>query len=336
MSDPDIRDIRPIVMLLVDTSGSMERMPGGSAASLPMCAGSPSGVNDRNRWTTVLEALTGTWPSDEYYCSTIGRSVFTGAPDWNYYLPYNKPPLAIAQNDDGILDAYIDRMKFGLMTFDSTYTFTDTHPLLVARTTFNARLGDNAGAQGGYSYGEPRPLEFYGCSTTFMVDSGARNEGAPSGALISVGDQLSDPRVINQRIQTQLTNVRPFGGTPTASMLYDFQQYLSSHPDVTSEDPLAECRSRYAILLTDGQPDEDFRDARYDCERVGGCPYPRSRDIAADLCDLTSSTGDCGGDIDGLFVVAFDVSDPAALAELDMIADAGGTVAALRANDRAS
>lgn len=334
VSDPDIRDIRPVVMLLVDTSGSMERMPGGSGADLPMCSGSPSGTNERNRWTTVLEALTGTWNDTSFYCSTRDRNTYTGAPDWNYYLPYHEPPLGLAQNNDGILDAYIDRMKFGLMTFDATYTFTDTHPLLVRAPSFMARAFDNPNAPGGYSYGQPRELMYQGCPDTFMVDSGARNEGAPSGALISVGDTAADPRLINQTIQTQLLNVRPFGGTPTASLLFDFQHYLNTHPDVTSADPLSECRDRYAILLTDGQPDEDFRDARYNCDGPGGrCPYPLSRDVADQLCQMGSG-GDCTGDLDGLFVVAFDVGDAAALAELDMIADLGGTVQALRANDR--
>lgn len=334
LSDPDIRDIRPVVMLLVDTSGSMERMPGGSRAELPVCAGSPAGTNQRNRWTTVVEALTGTWSDTDFFCTTRSRAGYTGSPDWNYYLPYHEPPLGVPQNDDGILDAYIDRMKFGLMTFDSTYTFTDSHPLLVTAPTFTSRLSDNPTYLGGYSYGETRELMYEGCPDRFMVDSGARNESAPGGALISVGGPLTDPRLVNQRIQTQLRDVRPFGGTPTSALLFDFQTYLRTHPDVTTDDPLAECRDRFAILLTDGQPDEDFRDDRYNCDGPGGiCPYPLSRDIADELCQLNAG-GDCAGDIDGLFVVAFDVNDAAALAELDLIADLGGTTAALRANDR--
>ncbi|HJL14953.1 MAG TPA: PilC/PilY family type IV pilus protein [Sandaracinaceae bacterium LLY-WYZ-13_1] len=333
VTDPDIRDIRPVVMLLVDTSGSMERMPGGSGASLPMCAGSPTGTNERNRWTTVVEALTGTWDDSDFYCSTRNRAAYTGSPDWNYYLDYHEPPISVGQNDDGILDAYIDRMKFGLMTFDSTYTFSDTHPLLVEESTFLARSADNPMSPGGYSFGGPQTLMYQGCPDTFMVDSGARNEGAPSGALISVGDTIADPRLINQQIQTQLLNVRPFGGTPTASLLHDFEHYLQTHPDVTTDDPLAECRERFAILLTDGQPDEDFRDARYNCDGAGGhCPYPRSHEIAADLCELGGG-GDCTGLIDGLFVVAFDVAG-GALTELDLIADQGGTVEALVASNR--
>lgn len=335
VADPDIRNIRPVVMLLVDTSGSMERLPGGPDAPLPVCTGGTSSASQRDRWTSVVEALTGTWSDTDYYCTAINRSVYSGSPDFNYYLPYNRPPLAVPQNNDGILDVYLDRIKFGLMTFDGVYTFSDSHPLLVPRTTFTGRLADNVGSLGGYSYGDPRPLSFPGCTTTFMVDSGARNASAPSGRLISVGTETDDSSLINQNIQSQLLAVRPFGGTPTASLLHDYRYYVANHPDVTADDPFRACRSRFAVVLTDGQPDEDFRDARFNCEGTpGGCPYQRTRDIAAELCDYNGSSATCVGDLDGVFVVAFDVSDPTALAELDSIALAGGTTAALRATNR--
>lgn len=336
VSDPDIRNIRPVVMLLVDTSGSMERMSGGSGAALPICAGSPSGTNERNRWNQVVEALTGTWSDSDYFCSSVSRTAFTGDPDFNYYIPYHRPPLALSQANDGVLDVYIDRIKFGLMTFDGTYTFTDSHPLLVEELPFLARLSDNVTRPGGYSYGEAKPLRYDGCPTTFMVDSGVRGAGAPSGALISVGTEADDSRIVNQQIQEQLRTSRPYGGTPTAAMLDDLRYYLNHDPDVTAEDPYAECRSRYVLLLTDGVPDEDFRDARFNCEAVsGGCPYERSETIAGDLCRYSSSSGECQGLVDGVFVVAFDVENTDALAALDSIAAVGGTSAALQAADRA-
>jgi type IV pilus assembly protein PilY1 len=334
--EPDARNLRPIVMLLVDTSGSMERMPGGADAALPQCAGSVAGTNQRNRWTTQLEALTGSWNDTSFYCTTVARSgaSYVGAPDYNYYLPFDQPPFAIAQNNDGVLDVYRDRVRFGLMTFDSIYTFTDSHPLLVEQTTFNSRLLANAAAVGGFSYGEQRPLRFEGCPTTFMVDSGARNASASSGALISVGPATGDDALVNQSIQTALVNVRPFGGTPTASLLHDLRTYFATHPDVNGSDPYAECRDRFALLLTDGQPDEDFRDARFNCDAVNGCPYDRSATIAGDLCRYSGASGGCTGDISGVFVVAFNVTDADALAELNEIADQGGTGSALIASSR--
>ncbi|MEZ4339382.1 MAG: PilC/PilY family type IV pilus protein [Sandaracinaceae bacterium] len=335
-TDPDIRNIRPIVMLLVDTSGSMERLPGGSDAALPMCSGSTAGVNQRNRWHQTVEALTGTWSDTNYYCRQVSRATLPAAsPDYNYYLPYHTLPPITTQNNDGVLDVYLDRIKFGLMTFDATYTFSDAHPLLVPRTTFLGRLADNISLRGGYSYGDPRPLNFIGCGTTFMVDSGARNEGAPGGALIPVATTEAAVTATNQSIQNQLLSARPYGGTPTAALLHDFQYYLNNHASVTTDDPFAACRPTYAVLLTDGQPDEDFRDRRFDCDAGGTCPYGRAADYARDLCRYSSASGECSGDVDGVFVVAFDVSDSAALAELDNIANLGGTTAALRASDRA-
>lgn len=340
-TDPDIRNIRPMVMLLVDTSGSMERMPGGTDAPLPMCSGTASGTNQHNRWTTVLEALTGSWPSTSFYCNATPRNTasFVGQPDYQYFLPYHRPPLGVGQLNDGVLDVYLDRIKFGLMTFDNTYTFRDppeyVNQQLYPRTSFLSRLAANVSAPGEYSYGDPRPLTFPGCATTFMVDTGARNDGASMGRMVSVGVEADDHRVINQNIQTTLLGIRPYGATPTSSLLHDFRFYAANHPDMTSGDPYAACRDRYVLLLTDGRPDAEFRDSRFNCDAVGGCPYDRATTIASDLCRYNSTTGSCSGVVDGVFVVAFDVSDPAAIAELNSIANVGGTGSALLASDRA-
>lgn len=339
-TDPDIRNIRPVVMLLVDTSGSMERMPGGEDARLPICSGTPSSTNERNRWTTVLEALTGSWPDSAFSCTAVPRNSasFVGQPDYQYFLPYHRPP-STGQLNDGVLDVYIDRIKFGLMTFDNTYSFRDppeyVNQQLYPRVSFLTRLGDNAGAPGEFSYGEPRPLTFPGCATTFMVDTGARNESASMGRLVSVGLESDDHRAINQQIQSTLLGIRPYGATPISSLLDDFRYYVQNHPHMTSADPYAACRDRYVLLLTDGRPDPEFRDSRFDCEAVGGCPYERAPTIASDLCRYNPMTGTCTGVVDGIFVVAFDVNDAGAIAELDEIANVGGTGRALLANDRA-
>ncbi len=331
-TEPDIRNIRPVVILLVDTSGSTERTSDGD---LPMCSGSSSGTNERNRWTTMLEALTGTWSDSEFYCTSVPRTSasFSSEPDYNYFLPYHEPPIGLAQQNDGALDVYMDRVKFGLMTMDSVYTFTDSHPLLVPQTIFTARASDNVGALGGYSYGGARPLTYPGCETTFMVDTGARNANAARGALISVGTETDDHRMVNLLIQNQLLAVRPFGGTTTAALLHDAREYLSSHSDITS-DPFATCRDRFVVLVTDGPPDEDFRDARFNCDAADGCPYDLASTIAGDMCRYGGASTGCTGAVDGVFVVAYDVADSGATAELDAIADLGGTGAALAATTR--
>jgi hypothetical protein len=59
---PDIRNIRPHVMLLVDTSGSMERKPNCICSTpaclecLPVCG---AGTYEQNRWSVVAQALSG-------------------------------------------------------------------------------------------------------------------------------------------------------------------------------------------------------------------------------------------------------------------------------------
>src|ERR1041384_1589560 len=68
VSEPDIRDIQPFVMVIVDSSGSMEYLPNctcstlGCSECLPNCgltndmAGEPP-AGKKNRWATLLEAL---------------------------------------------------------------------------------------------------------------------------------------------------------------------------------------------------------------------------------------------------------------------------------------
>jgi type IV pilus assembly protein PilY1 len=346
---PDIRDIRPVVMLLVDTSGSMERTVGGPDAPWPVCTGSPSiPGSEMNRWAFFAEALTGSF--DDYYCTAEPRTslAFYGEPDFDYYAPYHALPGreqsfsgTIQQANDGILDVYLDRIKFGLMTFDSVYTFADVGSPLLTMAAYNARLGDEDDAPGGFSFGPARELRYDNCADTFMVNAGARrtptNPASPhTGALISVGSESDDPELINELIQETVLSTRPHGGTPTAAMLEDLGFYLTTHPDVApGSDPYADCRPTFALVLTDGAPDADFRDGRYDCEAVDGCPYPTADEAAADLCELNISSGACEGEVDGVFVVAFDVSDTGVVAQLNDIARRGGTDEALFANDRA-
>lgn len=93
----------PDVLLLVDTSGSMERMPDGTlpSASAPCNPGFPTSAN---RWGMLLQALTGNM-QPFYSCEALDRSqpaflreysIHDGtnpiAPyDKDYFLPYHRP-----------------------------------------------------------------------------------------------------------------------------------------------------------------------------------------------------------------------------------------------------
>jgi type IV pilus assembly protein PilY1 len=95
----DIAPPLPNVLLLVDTSGSMEFKTDGSTVTCN--PGNTALTNERSRWINVVEVLTGTL--NNYSCETIDRvsntfktgeyQPVTGTPpyDWRYPIPYHKP-----------------------------------------------------------------------------------------------------------------------------------------------------------------------------------------------------------------------------------------------------
>jgi type IV pilus assembly protein PilY1 len=114
----DVNPPLPNVLLMIDNSGSMERMIDGTLpsdnasstcncdATTGTCTWSPQPTP--NRWGTMLQALTGTLQNG-YNCAAMPRnpgSVFANeyqingvAPyDINYYLPYHRP---IAKDPNG-------------------------------------------------------------------------------------------------------------------------------------------------------------------------------------------------------------------------------------------
>jgi type IV pilus assembly protein PilY1 len=331
----DVRNIKPVIMLLVDTSGSMERLTDN--ASLPVCADNPTADADqKNRWAVTLEALTGSFQN--FACAEVNRNTYPPTDmDYGYYLPHFKITTIGDQNTDGLLDTYKNQAKFGLMTFDGVGT-TLTGDSLVPWTSWNATFESLAnGPQGMYSYGEKKPLVFPYCETTYAVNAGARNAGAPGG-LVSVGSDLSTSiENVNTTIQASLTGMRPFGSTPLAAMFDDLKDYLTNNTDVKSgSDPYYQCRGRYAVLLTDsaGDANDLFRDARFNCQygedQVSppdcpgtltpgtkcSCPYEEDTEIVRDLVAGTSGSRK----LDRLFVVAFNVEAAGDLSHLDLLA----------------
>ncbi|MFO0694413.1 MAG: PilC/PilY family type IV pilus protein [Polyangiales bacterium] len=366
-------DIKPTVMLLVDTSGSMERRadcvcPQSSpdcSSCLPQCGGSSTN-STRNRWATVVEALTGSWPT--FTCTQQTRPV--GAPDANYYIPHYTNPGTTGQTQDGVLDSYIDRVRFGLMTFDNVGTLT-TEPTLVPSSRWTAAfLTNSQGALGDYSYGIPQSFWFPGCNAWHTIDNGAHSATAATGPLIPLGSPTTvDMAANNATIQNALLGIRPYGATPIAGMLTDLQYYLANSADVlaptsatdTGGDPYASCRKRYVILLTDGYPNADMRGQPVYCERQPTtiptspypsdrsstdsnlCPYDLPEDIAAQLCNpvagtCTKSSIPGRGVIDGLYVIGFAVEQSSTTTDpvsqrLNTIASNGGTRVALSASN---
>ena len=98
--DPEPLAIKPNVLLIVDTSGSMEYRTGSD--EYPTCNPDDTvAVNERSRWIEVVEALTGT--IRDYSCESVPRdtSLFEDEfampgntdppPDLNYRNPYHRP-----------------------------------------------------------------------------------------------------------------------------------------------------------------------------------------------------------------------------------------------------
>lgn len=352
-SAPDVRAIKPVVMMLVDTSGSMERMPDSVCPGcLPQCDGNPL-TDTQNRWSTAVQALTGTMQG--FTCQSQIRTGAGYSPsdyDYGYHLPHHKFSY-IAQTNDGILDAYRFRAKFGLMTFDGVGTSIGGQPLVeladwTGPPDFEATANS---ARGMYSYGSRGVLAFPGCTTQYAINTGARSANAVGqGGLISPGlnDGEMEVTAVNNQIQQALLSqgadkLRPFGGTPIAAMLSDLEYWLNNSPDVgEGNDVWNQCRKKVGVLLTDGRPDSDFRGGQFNCQDTtnpncppGGCvcPYDEATTVAARMC-ATDGTS-CKGNLDQLFVVGFSITDPDVVADLDLIADAGGTGTAIIASGRA-
>jgi type IV pilus assembly protein PilY1 len=326
----DVAPQNPNVLLLVDTSGSMEYKT--SSNVFPVCRYDANGVitgapasSEKSRWTDLVEVLTGSITN--YQCQTLDRgsasfkneykvgSTLPNSPyDFLYANPYHRPLSGVCapgpgtlsttnpaqfltnafnyhqynnvstscdfvQSPDGILDAFQDGVRFGLMTFD-----TDPSP--------------DAGELGTYSYvatgtsshvGKPT-----GCTTFSPMEVGARNASAPpwEGRLIPFGNPEPgnlDYKTKNSQIQQVLRATRPYGATPIAGMLSDARDFLWNDNsfdlvDTTqrfgpSQDPYGACRKSVVLLLSDGQPNMDLRGH---CSG-NDCPFQVPEDIAHDL-----------------------------------------------------
>ena len=359
---PDIRNIRPHVMLLVDTSGSMERKPDCICSTpaclecIPTCA---PGAYEENRWSIVAQALTGEFSPYECNAETRLGGIYSGQYDEGYFLPHIQLPQELGtytgtQSGNGVLDTYLERIKFGLMTFDAIGTLS-SQPPIVPQATFEvaAFLADSAGTEGMYSFGDNKPYSFPGAVTTYMINNGARSAIATEGGLVSVGaDSTASMTSTNASIQATVLGdsglgknpLRPFGATPTAALVDDLQLFLQTDGDITQKtsaggpgDPFYGCRPRSAVLITDGFPNGDMRGDPVNCQALGqpvgasGCPY---REVSETVADMIAA-----GELDQFYVIGFALDgDPTQVADvqtlLDDIASVGNTDQAYLVADR--
>lgn len=335
----DVNPPRPNVLLLVDSSGSMEYVKGVQAP--PICTA--TGTSTKSRWINLVEVLTGNINS--YQCESVKRNstAFTNwyklgsttPADFLYPLAYNRPmsgtcvpapgdntptntairfcksaatPCAASnctfgQDNLGLLDSFSEQIRFGLMTFDTLPEKEDT-----VKGTWT------------YSWGTPvtgRPKD---CAVTTSppYDVGARSHTAPmwEGKMIAFGPPKSENEITlikdrNRQIQEVLLSTRPFGATPIAGMLKDAQDFYWNDPDPDDsgdtppkDDPYVKggCRSNFVILLTDGEPNMDLRPFCEGCSDC--CPFEKPQDIAKSL-----STGSTGKAAIPVYVIGFASQD---------------------------
>ncbi|HEU4579269.1 MAG TPA: hypothetical protein VFS67_13485 [Polyangiaceae bacterium] len=333
----------PNVLLLVDSSGSMEFKTDGT---FPTCKPGDETVQEKSRWIDLVEVLTGRFQN--YSCwaqdrsSAAFKSEFTlgSTPpyDFGYVNPYHRalsgrclvgpgvlpspnafswptntintyellpgnvvsrpatdaalavqaPCSGFAQFDDGLLDIYKSRVRFGLMTFDARVN---------KGTGYSGITPDySTGTEGNWSYYLGTPADGHPANCSFEVDQevGARNAAAPpwEGRMIAFGPpNQADVSERNSWIQQTLMATRPYGATPLNGQLYDARDFLwndeSADPFDAAQkfgpkdDPnwrAADCRKTIMIVLSDGEPNLDLRPY---CEATppppetaGRCPYP--------------------------------------------------------------
>lgn len=289
----------PFVMILVDTSGSMEYAEDENV--VPACTDSydPVLTYTKSRWAVALEVFTGTF--NQYWCSYDWRITPTDREDYGYPIPHATPRAygLTAQSPNGFLDVNEDYASFAYMAFDNN-------------------LSTSQGVDGGFSYG-PDINNALGQLVNLGARSGYANEAAnggyTKGGLVGVAskDVPGIIRTNNRLVQDTMLGTIPFGGSPVSPLLSDAKHYLTTdtrlreYSNTSGEgDPFFDCRTRNVILFTDGRPTMGEGDG----------DYLTSAEAAAELY----ATHPLGV---RTYVVAYSLANTAVRDVLDLVAAAG-------------
>jgi type IV pilus assembly protein PilY1 len=317
----DVSPPAPNILLLVDTSGSMDYKTNSNA--FPSCRYSGSATtaqtSERSRWIELVEVLTGS--INNYDCqrldrnSTLFRSEYgggTGAPyDALYANPYHRPASAGCVAGPGTLAATAALFPPGAIKyhpFDNTAgtcAFNQaTDGILDAYTgdvrfslmTFDTEPRAGRDVTGLWSYylnssATGRPA---GCTADQAQEVGVRNADAPpwEGRMVGFGNPAlgsTDFKTRNGMIQEVLLSTRPYGATPIAGMLADAAAYLNADASNDPIDPSFKFgpmsdpakACRNKAIILLSDGQPNM-DLRPSCE-PNGCPYPKTEDIAQNL-----------------------------------------------------
>lgn len=271
----DVNPPLPNVMLLVDSSGSMEYKT--SSTSYPTCNPSTSG-SEKSRWIDLVEVLTGSIPNASYHCESIERNLAsfrseyslsgTSPADYRYPVPYHRLISGLCTPKPGVLptNAYdfpSNSIVFGQWNSSVTCSdFVQNHDGLLdafqsqirfGLMTFDTSVDPGTGVSGtspdpvtgvagtwSYFIGSPAQGNPADCSLPRDQEVGARNAAAPpwEGRMVAFGPPdatTSSLSARNDQIQKVLLATRPFGGTPIAGILDDARNFFWND---NSADPL--------------------------------------------------------------------------------------------------
>jgi type IV pilus assembly protein PilY1 len=263
----------PNVLLLVDSSGSMEWKSG--ADEFPTCDPSLSPAeNGTSRWIDLVSVLTGS--IEEYRCAAVDRTspafrdefAYQGyaPPDFRYRTPHHRPVSGdctpapgTAWSSGSPYEFPADSIIFRRLDNPAEpCDFVQRHDGLLdvfseqirfGLMTFDTQPGPGTGitsypdgVTGTWSYfvGDARVGKPADCTRDAEFEVGARNAAAPpwEGRMVAFGNpnlSATELNRRNQQIQQVLLATRPYGGTPIAGMLDDARGFLW---DDASKDPL--------------------------------------------------------------------------------------------------
>lgn len=324
--------IKPLVVVLLDTSGSMEYEAGTALSkatefTVPICeeagAAGPvlmgAGSYPRSRLAIAKEVLTGSY--DNYWCEYDRRDSDPGAIDYLYPVPHVRACgnvdgtgcKAPTQAFDGLMDVYRDSVKFSFMTFDSR----DGSGISAAGMYSygpDASLGINLGVKNNL-WGDPNLANQWDQATQTWTYADPDRSTNNTGQLMApaTNDDFAPLRLANRMTQYEINSTIGYWGTPLAPMLQDTRWFLMNDPSVRPWDPgtetgdrYANCRDRIVILITDGRAEQG--------EGVGG--YLTTAEAVVALKSTPPNNVK-------VYVVGYNLADDAAtlLDELDGLAE---------------
>jgi type IV pilus assembly protein PilY1 len=322
LAQADVMPAPPNVLLLVDTSGSMDYKT--NSTQFPACryagATTTAAVSERSRWIDLVEVLTGS--INNYDCQRLDRnsaafrSEFalnaSNPYDYLYANPYHRPVSSGCVPGPGAVDAGnpsafpAGAIKFH--PFDNTAAscafqqasdgILDSYlpEVRFGLMTFDSEPKPAKDVTGLWSYyvGGSKQGAPAGCEIPQDQEVGARNPSAPpwEGRAVGFGNPAlgsSDFKSRNAMIQQILLATRPYGATPIAGMLDDARSYFLTDDTADPLDGSFKFGPR-------SDPSKDCRkrsivllsdgqpnmDLRPFC-KPNGCPYDRAEDIAQSL-----------------------------------------------------